>query len=327
MNKKVLLINDLSGYGKCSINSQIPIISIFGDIASCCLTSYLSNNTSFEEKYKVDLNDNMTKVFDVWNRLNVKFDAALTGYVGNADNILNIREYLSDLKLDNDNMLIMVDPVFADNGKLYCEMTDQHITNFKKLIEIADIITPNITEACYLTGVDYEMLRIKCGLLNYENNEKEKLEHISKKVIEAIKEVLQKIIYKKNQTTIITGIELYNSVVTVMDVFEGDKGVRQTTCNFTKKLENRPGAGDLFDALFLETKIFGYRLVDCLNITSGFINNALRFTIDNKFPKEEGIVFEPILFNNMNVIMKNTKRQGETNKEPNTNNSNNNVNK
>lgn len=176
--------------------------------------------------------------------------------------ILNIREYLADLKLDNDKMLILVDPVFADNGELYCEMTEQHISNFKKLMEVSDIITPNITEACMLTGVDYELLRIRCGLLRYEGNEKEKLEHISKKVIEAINEVLQKIIFKKNQVTIITGIELFNSVVTIMDVFDGDRGSRQTTCNFVNKLENIPGAGDLFDALFLETKIFGYNLID-----------------------------------------------------------------
>ena len=82
--------------------------------------------------------------------------------------ILNIREYLADLKLDNDKMLILVDPVFADNGELYCEMTEQHISNFKKLMEVSDIITPNITEACMLTGVDYELLRIRCGLLRYE---------------------------------------------------------------------------------------------------------------------------------------------------------------
>lgn len=327
MQKRVALINDLSGYGKCSINTQIPIIAAFGDTASCCLTSYLSNHTAYRDKVKIDLNEELPKVLKMWEELNFKFDGVITGYVGNAANILNIREYLADQKLENDNMFIMVDPVFADNGKMYCEMTDEHVTNFKKLMEISDITTPNITEACMLTGVDYEVLRIKCGLLNYEGNEQAQLEKLSKKVIEACKEVLEKIIFKKNQITIITGIELYNSIVTIMDVFEGDKGVRQTTCNFAKKLDPRPGAGDLFDALFMETKLFGYGLVDCLNITSGFISNALRFSIDKKYPYEEGIIYEPILFNNMNVIMQNTKRRdevqnnnGQTDQSPNPNN-------
>ncbi len=309
MQKRVALINDFSGYGKCSITSQIPIVSAFGDVASCCITSYLSNHTGYKNHYKVDLNENLPKVLDKWKENEFKFDGILTGYIGNPSNIINIREYIADLKLENERMLVMVDPVCADNGKLYCEMTDEHIKNYKKLMEIADVITPNLTEACFLTGIDYEELRVRCGLLNFENSEKEKLEHISKKVIEAIKELLEKIIVKKNQISLITGIELYNGVVTVLDVYDGDKGVRQTTCNFVKKLENRSGTGDLFDVLFFEAALFGYNFVDCLNIASGFVNNALRFTIDKKFPKEEGIIYEPILVDNINVIRQATKKR------------------
>ena len=309
MQKRVALINDLSGHGKCSITSQLPIVAAFGDVASCCITSYLSNHTGYKNKYKIDLNNHLPKVLDMWKENGFKFDGILTGYIGNKESILDVREYIADLKLENENMLVMVDPVCADNGQYYCEMTSEHIENYKKLMEIADVITPNITEACFLTGIDYEELRIKCGLLNYDGSEKEKLEHISKKVIEALNDLLKKIIVKRNQISLITGIELYNGVVTVLDVYDGDKGIRQTTCNFVNKLESRSGTGDLFDVLFFEAVLFGYKFVDCLNIASGFVNNALRFTIDKKYPKEDGVVYEPILVDNINVIRNSTKKE------------------
>lgn len=78
MNKRIALINDLSGYGKCSIYAQIPIISIFGDTASCCLTSYLSNHTAYKDKVKIDMNENLTKVLDMWQKLEFKFDGVIT---------------------------------------------------------------------------------------------------------------------------------------------------------------------------------------------------------------------------------------------------------
>lgn len=309
MLKKVALINDLSGYGKCSINAQIPIISAFGDVASCCLTSYLSNHTGYEKKYKIDLNDDLNNVLDMWNQNNFKFDGIITGYIGNADSILNVREYIADQKIDNDKVLVLVDPVFADNGKMYCEMTEKHVENYKKLMEIATVITPNITEACMLTGVDYESIRVKFGLLKTEKKDEKDLEKLSKQVLEILKDVMKRIVVKRSQITIITGIELFNSVVTVLDVNDKDKNIIQTTCNYVDKLDSRPGSGDLFDALFMETSLFGYSLIDCLNIASNFVHNAIRFCNDKNIKKEEGIIYEPILIDNMIALRKATKEK------------------
>ena len=321
--KRVALINDISGYGKCSITTQMPIISAFGDVPACCITSYLSNHTAYENKFKKDLNDTLPNVLEMWNKNNFKFDAVLTGYIGNAENILNVKNYLEDLKIDNERTLLMVDPVFAVNGKLYCEMTDTHIENYKKLAEMADILTPNITEACMLTGVDYESIRVKCGLLQFEKDNKEKLEEVSKKVLEAVSELYKKLIFKRTQITLITGIELFNAVCTILDIFNGDLKQRQTSLNFAIKQTPRCGTGDLLDAVFLECFLNGLEIVDCLNVSSSFVQNALRFTNDNKFPVEEGIIFEPILIDNMNAIRDHAKKvQEERNKKLNNNNQN-----
>ena len=303
---RIALINDLSGYGKCSITTQIPVISAFGDVASCLLTSYLSNHTGFSEFNKVDLSNDLKKNIEVWKKNQFTFNGIMTGYISNAQNILDVKDFIINQKVMN-NCLLLVDPCFADNGNFYCNMTNEHVENYKKLMEIANIVTPNITEACYLTGCDYESIRVKCGLLRYEGNEKSKIEHVSKKIIEAIKDVLQKLPTKKQQISVITGIELYNSVVTVLDVVDGDKDIRQTTCNYAAKLDNRPGTGDLFDAFLFETILHGYNLIDSFNITLNFVHNALKFSRDQRFRIEEGVIFEPILLDNMIVLRNKTK--------------------
>lgn len=315
---RVCLINDISGHGRCSITMQMPVISAFGDMVSIAPTTYLSNHTGYEHVHKVDLTGDLKEVFKAWDDNNIKFDAFLTGYIGNADSILDVKEFVSNRKLDNERSLIIVDPVLGDHGKLYDGMTDKHIDNMKKLITISDAITPNLTEACLLTGIDYEDLRLKLGILKYEgkikkDNEESKkvaeenVKKVSDQIITILRPLLEKIIFKRMQVTLITGIELYNSIVTILDVYNGDNKTRQTTCNFVPKLESRPGTGDLFDALFLSFSLKGYNIIDCLKLTTNFISNALRFTIDNNLPKNEGVCIEPILVQNINAIIQHTK--------------------
>ena len=311
MKKRILLVNDDVGYGKSSITMQLPIISAFGDIPSSVIASYLSNNSKYQEKIKISLANKFLDIFDVYRKNNFVFDGMITGYIDNSDNILELRDFAEDMKLENDKMLLLVDPVFADDGKKYCSITDSHIDNYKKLMEMADIITPNLTEACFLTGIDYEDIKMKLGLLKFENNEQGTLKELSEKIIKTIFPILEKIVVKKNQISVITGLNLFNSVVTVLDIYNGDKNVRETTCNYSNRVDDRNGAGDLFDALYLVCFMNGFNLVDSLSVSTSFINNALRYSNDNKYPIEEGIIYEPILFDNMIVIRDRLKKAKE----------------
>lgn len=272
MNRKVALINDMTLNGRSAVLSQIPIISSFGDRAYVGVSE------------------------------NIKYDAFITGYIENASEILKMRELIADAKLDNQNVLALVDPVFADKGNLYTNITKEHVTNYKKLIEISDIMTPNLTEACVLADVSFDEYKDKYCTIKYENESKEKVDNLSKKIIETIFPLLDKLRFKKNQITIVTGIELYNSILTVLDVYDGDHGKRQTTCNYSEKVEERKGAGEIFDAMFFETCTGGFNLVDSLSVSTSFINNSLRFSRDKKIDKTDGIVYEPILNDNVNVI-------------------------
>lgn len=291
MNKKIAVINELKKYDRMCYLNSIPIIASFGDKA-------------------------YTEVSE-----NIKYDAFITGYFKNSSSILEMREIIADAKLDNQNVLFFADPVFADNGNIYEGITDAHIENYKKLIELSDIMVPNLTEACILANQSYEEYRGKYCTINYDNSNKEKVNDLSRKIIESMFPLLEKIRVKKNQITIVSGIELYNSVVTILDVYDGDHGKRQTTCNFADKIEDRYGAGEIFNAMFFETSTNGFSLVDALSVSTSFINNSLRFSKDKNFDKRDGIVFEPILHDNIMVIKQklDEKRKNAENKNVNNN--------
>lgn len=274
MNKKISLINDLKMYNRMSYLDSVSIISAFGDRAYIDIVG--------DERY----------------------DAFISGYIKDSDRILEYREKIADRKLDNGHVLFLCDPVFASDGETYSDIKDSHIENYKKLMEISDIITPNFTEALMLTDMSYEDNVKKYNIINYENDNKEKVDSLSKKIIESLFPLLDKIRFKKNQITIITGIELYNAILTILDVYDGDHGKRQTTCNYSMKIEDRAGAGDIFDAMFFEVSTNGFNLVDALSASTSFVNNALRYSRDKKIDEKVGIFFEPILHDNINVMRK-----------------------
>ena len=102
--KRVALVNDLSGYGKCSINSQIPIVSAFGDVPYTLLTSYLSNNTSYKNFHKVDMKDELPNIIKVWDDNGFAFEGIITGYIGDAKNILDVKDFVVNQKINNQSV-------------------------------------------------------------------------------------------------------------------------------------------------------------------------------------------------------------------------------
>ena len=289
MNKKIVVLNELKKYDRMCYLNTIPIISAFGDRPYTEVSS------------------------------DMKYDAFLTGYFEDSNKILEVREIIADAKLDNPRVLALVDPIFADGGDRYNGITDAHIENYKKLLEISDIMTPNLSEACMLVNENYEDYREKYCTMSYENGNKEKTGEISKKIIQSIFPLLEKLRIKKNQITILSGIELYNSILTILDVYDGDHGKRQTTCNYSEKMDDRYGAGEIFDAMFFETSTNGFNLIDALSVSTSFVNNSLRFSKDKNFDKKDGIVFEPILYDNIMVARKKLEEKRKSMQQNNVN--------
>ena len=157
--KKVATINDLSGIGRCSLTAAIPILSTLG--VQCCPfpTAILSSQTEFDKFSFLDITNEMNNYKNVWKELNINFDCIYSGFLGSEKQI----DIVLDFVLDNKDSLIVIDPVMGDNGILYDTFTENMCNKMKELVSIASIVTPNLTEACILTGEEYKNSKLKSG--------------------------------------------------------------------------------------------------------------------------------------------------------------------
>lgn len=151
--KKIAVINDLSGFGKCSLSAALPIISANG-IQCCPLpTSVFSNQTGYESFSSVDLTDHLPLFIEQWRKLSPSFDGILIGFVANAAQGKIIEDFINEFK--GDNTIVVVDPIMGDEGVVYPCFDDELISTVVRLSKAADIITPNLTELCIICGEDY----------------------------------------------------------------------------------------------------------------------------------------------------------------------------
>lgn len=145
--KKCAVINDISGFGKCSLAAQLPLLSALGVEVHPAPTAVLSNQTAYGSYYSRDMSDFLEPCFEQWKKISAHFDAVLTGYFASAQEVRTVLKYFADT-----DALFVVDPVMGDDGELYNGVTGSLCAEIKELACHADIITPNITELRQLTG-------------------------------------------------------------------------------------------------------------------------------------------------------------------------------
>ena len=151
--KRILTMQDLSCVGQCSLTVALPILSAYG-VETCVLpTAVLSNHTMFNGWSYLDLTDKIPEIYEYWRKNNFKFDAFLLGYLGKSA-LMDLAERAFD-DFSADGAKIIIDPVFGDNGKLYGGFDLNYVAAMRKLLRRADIILPNVTEACFLTDTPY----------------------------------------------------------------------------------------------------------------------------------------------------------------------------
>ena len=152
--RKILTIQDISCVGQCSLTVALPILSAAG-METCILPSaVLSTHTAGFSGFTVrDLTEDMPGIAAHWKKENIRFDAVYTGYLGSAEQIGYVRDIADGLSAPGGRLI--VDPAMADNGRLYPAFDAAFVEEMKKLAFSADIVLPNITEACFLTGTEY----------------------------------------------------------------------------------------------------------------------------------------------------------------------------
>ena len=155
MYKKVLTVQDISCVGQCSLTVALPILSACKMETIILPSAILSTHTAGFKGFTFrDLTDDIDKIVEHWSKENIFFDALYTGYLGSVDQIDKVIN-ISETRL-KEGALKIVDPAMADNGVLYSIFDNEFVKNMKRLCDKADILLPNITEASFLTGIEYK---------------------------------------------------------------------------------------------------------------------------------------------------------------------------
>ncbi len=269
--KRVLTIQDISCLGKCSITIALPVISALGSEAVILPTAVLSTHTMFKNFTVKDLSDQIEPITQHWLSEDVKFDAIYTGYLGTPEQIDQMKELFT--KFRGENTLVFVDPVMADNGKLYPAFDMAYAKKNAELCGAADIIVPNITEAAFMTDMEYR-------------EEKDHDEEYIKKMLGRLAELGARI-------NVLTGVSLEPGKTGVMgfDTETGDYYLYQND----KINATFHGTGDLFSSTCVGEMMKGKSWQDAMRIAAEYTARTIEVTMQNPDKPWYGVDFEATL--------------------------------
>lgn len=149
---RIAAVHDLCGYGKCSLGVAIPVLSAAGCDVCPVPTSLFSAHTKFPTWYMHDTTEMLDAYLDAWVEEGVKLDAIYSGFLGAPEQVGAIQR----LYREHPKALRVVDPVMGDGGVRYATYTPELCEAMAALVDGADLLTPNLTEASILTGIAYE---------------------------------------------------------------------------------------------------------------------------------------------------------------------------
>lgn len=268
---KIAAIHDMSGVGRCSTTVILPILSALGCQVCPLPTALLSNHSEFKEFYFYDFTEHMEEYYSFWEKNSFKFDCFYSGFIGSEKQINIMLDIINKLKSQN-NTLIVVDPVMGDHGTTYKTYTSSMVSKMEQLVRKADVITPNLTEACILLGEKYVD------------------ENIS---IETAKSYLKRLSAMGPFTVVITGLKTHEGehVNACYDKYADE--YYKIPFEFVGR--RYPGTGDLFTSLFIGYMLGEEKLPEAIEKASRFVSSAVLCTSNAGTPSSEGVLFEKIM--------------------------------
>lgn len=277
--KRVALINDLSGFGKCSLTAAIPVISVMGVQACPLPTAVLTAQTGFGDFYCDDFTDRMSHFTDHWKKMEVSFDGIYSGYLANPLQIEKVIHFLEQFR--EKDTLYLADPVMGDQGKYYSMVNAEFLDKMRRLTQMADVITPNLTELCFLAGADYEAVTACRQKENY-------LEHIKCLCKKILSEA------KKAQTVVVTGILREKEG----KEYIGNLAVSEEICFYAETPYTGmgfSGTGDLLASVICGSLVKGISIREALEKATDFLQEAIEEATREKIPRNHGVHFEKYL--------------------------------
>lgn len=264
--KRIVTIQDISCVGKCSLTVALPIISAMGIETAVIPTAVLSTHTAFKNFTYRDLTGDLPKIAKHWKQEKFDFDGIYTGYLGSIEQIDMLKEFFKQFKTSNN--FVFIDPVMADNGKLYAGFDEKFVKEMKELCKMADIIVPNLTEASYMLETEYKESyseqEIKGMLI--------KLSNLGPKYV-----VLTGVSFKKNEL----GVMSYN---------------KETNKFFTYFKEKVPakyhGTGDIFASTLVGAITNNNTLEEGLKVAVDYVWETINDTYKTNEKDIYGVNFE-----------------------------------
>ena len=278
--RRIALINDLSGFGKCYLTAAIPVISVMGMQACPLPTAILSSQCGFKNYFCDDYTDNMEKIAEKWKQIGVDFDGIYSGYLTCYEQVEKLKHFLEDFK--KENTIYLCDPVMADNGRPYSMFCEIFLNKMKQLTLKADVITPNLSELCLLANKDFFELTANSGEADYI----QQIENICKRLLSEA---------EVSQTIIVTGIITNKN---------GRKYMGNLAVNKNDRfyIENEyigksfSGTGDLFASVICGSMVKGVPFKQAVETATNFIQSAVTDTANNDIDSNHGVNFEKYLF-------------------------------
>lgn len=266
--KKIAVINDLTGFGRCSLAVSLPIISKLR--VQCCPvpTAILSNHTAYPSYYMDDYTRHFTAYTSEWKKLGLRFSGILTGFMGSTEQIDLVLAFLSDFA--DPGTVVEVDPVMGDNGRRYTSCSDALCQKMCALVQKADIITPNLTESCLLTGIPY---------------------HEGTWHAKELRALLTKLTDLGPSHVVITGIPQGEFVASLSCV----RGQEPRLTRQVRIGEQRYGTGDIFASIIAADAVNGVPFDQSVRKASRFVRRCIQKSIEMNLPNTDGVAFEEVL--------------------------------
>lgn len=268
---RVLAIHDLSGFGRAALTVVTPILSTMG-IQVCPLpTAVFSTHGMFPGYRSLDLTDYLRDCLQHWRDLNLRFDVIYSGFINSVRQVDFITSFLR--AIPQQDRFVVIDPVLGDNGRLYGVTPPDLVAGMRTYIRLADIITPNLTEAALLLDEPYQADMTE----------------------EAFKEWLIRLTEAGPDTVIITSVPVVDlsSHTAVLAYNRIEEVCWRVVCE--RIPATFPGTGDAFTSIVIGSLLQGHSLPVAVDRAVLFISFAIRTTVEHSSPEREGILLESVL--------------------------------
>lgn len=280
MTKKIAVINDLSGFGKCSLTASISVIAAMG-VQPCPLpTAILSAQTGYPSYFYDDYTNRMDAIMEEWKKMNARFDGIYSGFLSGTGQIEKVLKFLDEFY--GEKTFLLVDPIMGDNGKRFSIFTSEFQEQMRELTARADIVTPNLTELCLLTGTDSRPAAETAD---------------ERKTLMWAEDMGRQLMSSGTGAVVVTGI-------CVTDENTGEKKMGNLVLTKEKAVFSAfplvkgsySGTGDLFASVIAAGQARGDSLEKSVSLAGEMIGKAISDSVAEGVPRNEGVEYEKYLY-------------------------------